>query len=167
MAAGVGRQLDVVALLLTGRFYCLACRSGWQVEKCSETQLVTAFCWCLTVNGVKSEFTRIFKVRYPYPASWLAVKTGDMRYVLKAATGSLTNWVADDTISRLESSWDETVHTAAAFPFTVLQRCRLVVNLWSELGWSDWQTDSPCATGKNLKHCPSLIAHNDSLCKQL
>lgn len=36
----------------------------------------------------------------------LAVETDAIPYVLKPATGDLTSWVAGDTISRLESSWD-------------------------------------------------------------
>ncbi len=51
--------------------------------------------------------------------SWLAVETSDVPYVLKLASGVLASWAAGDTVSRLESSWDGPVYTAATFPATV------------------------------------------------
>ncbi len=52
--------------------------------------------------------------------SWAAVKTNEMPYALKLASGDLTSWAAGDTISLLESSWDGPVYTAATFLATVL-----------------------------------------------
>ncbi len=46
--------------------------------------------------------------------SWLAVETSDVPFVLKLASGDLTNWAAGDTVS-----WDRAIYTAATFPATV------------------------------------------------
>ncbi len=51
--------------------------------------------------------------------SLLAVETSDVPFVLKLASGNLTSWAAGDAVSRLESSWDGPVYTAATFPATV------------------------------------------------
>ncbi len=54
--------------------------------------------------------------------SWLAVETRDMPYVIELASGDLTN-----TISRLESSWDGPLSTAATFPATISSPCESLV----------------------------------------
>lgn len=60
VAAGVGWQLDVVATLLTGRFHCLTCRSGWQAEICNETQLKVSSSCFLLVPDSKEWGVKIF-----------------------------------------------------------------------------------------------------------
>ncbi len=59
--------------------------------------------------------------------SWLAVKTSDVPYALKLASGNSTSWVAGDTVSRLESSWGGPAYTAATFPATISSHCESLV----------------------------------------
>ncbi len=61
------------------------------------------------------------------PVSWLAVDTSDMSYIVKLVSGNLTSWVAGDTVSQLESSWDKPVYTYTIFPATVSSCCDSLV----------------------------------------
>ncbi len=58
----------------------------------------------------------------------LAVKTNDMPYRLKLASGDLTSWVAGITVSWLESSWDHFILLPPS-----LQLFGLIVNFWCKL----------------------------------
>lgn len=65
---------------------------------------------------------------------WLAVW---YNYILKQPLADLSSYVTGDSISRLEASWDEPVHTAATFPFqNCLFHC-LTLILDVNLEWTD------------------------------
>ncbi len=59
--------------------------------------------------------------------SWLAVETSDVPYLLNLTSGDLTSWLAGDIVSRLESSSDEPVYTAAPSPAPILAYCESLV----------------------------------------
>ncbi len=80
-------------------------------------------------------------------ASWLAVETSDVPYILKLASGNLTSWAAGDTVSLLESSWDGPGYTAATSPATVWSRREYLV----QTGLKRERDDKPNKTRAGAK----------------
>ncbi len=69
--------------------------------------------------------------------SWLAVETSDVPNILKPASADLTSWIACDTVSKLKSSWDRAVYTAASFLATDLSYRECLTPFPPGFEWSD------------------------------